>query len=31
MTGALERALAEQEQAWEARPFLRRLYRDWYG
>ena len=30
MTGALERALAEQEQAWEARPFLRRLYRDWY-
>lgn len=30
MTGALERALAEQEQAWESRPFLRRLYRDWY-
>lgn len=30
MSDALERALAEQEDAWEARPFLRRLYRDWY-
>lgn len=30
MSNALERALTEQEEAWESRPFLRRLYRDWY-
>jgi SAM-dependent methyltransferase len=30
-TAALEDILADQERAWNARPLLRLLYRDWYG